>query len=261
MAANPVHKIVRFRIGRSSGYGLLEGGAIYRLSGSIFGEFKRGEKVGRVDAARLLSPCVPSKVVAVGRNYSDHVAEIGGAVPEEPRMFFKPPSSIVGPGADIVYPSMTKHVEAEAELAIVMRRKARNVSEANALDYVLGYTCANDVSARDIQHRESMPNRAKAFDTFCPLGPCIAVGLDPSSLAIQSRVNGQVRQSSSTSLLIHNVPRIISFISEVLTLLPGDVILSGTMAGTPKLVPGDVVDIVIEGIGELSNRVVAQGKK
>ena len=142
-----------------------------------------------------------------------------------------------------------------------MRRKARNVSEANALDYVLGYTCANDVSARDIQHREAMPNRAKAFDTFCPLGPCIAVGLDPSSLAIQSRVNGQVRQSSSTSLLIHNVPRIISFISEVLTLLPGDVILSGTMAGTPKLVPGDVVDIVIEGIGELSNRVVAQGKK
>lgn len=214
-----------------------------------------GERIER-QGARLLAPVVPSKVVAVGLNYRDHALEMGEELPEEPRIFLKPATSVIGPGEAIVLPPMSRRVDYEAELAVVIGRTARAVRPEEARAYILGYTCLNDVTARDLQKKDVQWTRSKSFDTFCPLGPAIETEIDPGDLRIEARINGRVRQSSRTANLIFSVPELLSFVSQVMTLLPGDVIATGTPPGVGPLSPGDLVEIEIEGIGILANPVV-----
>ena len=204
----------------------------------------------------LLAPVLPSKIVAVGLNYSDHAAEMGLPIPDEPRLFLKPPTALVGPDDPIVYPPQSARVEHEAELAVVMRRRCHDVPAARVREYVLGYTCLNDVTARDVQARDRLPTRAKAFDTFCPIGPAIATDIDPNAVVVEAYVNGVLRQSSSTKELIFPVEELVARVAEVMTLLPGDVIATGTPPGVGPLLPGDRVEVRIEGIGSLRNTVV-----
>jgi len=200
---------------------------------------------------------LPTKVVAVGRNYEDHAAERGGPVPEEPLIFLKPATSVIGPDANVVHPSLSHDVQHEAELAVVISRVAHNVKAEDASAYILGYTAANDVTARDLQARDGQWARAKGFDTFCPLGPAVETELDPlEKLAVICRVNGEVRQAGFTSDMVFGVAEILEYVSVVMTLLPGDVILTGTPAGISRVEPGDVMEVEVDGIGTLRNRVV-----
>lgn len=203
----------------------------------------------------LLAPCTPTKIVAVGLNYRDHATELGMPLPEEPLLFLKPASSVIGPDGTIELPVMSKRVDYEAELSIVMGSRAKGISLEVAEQYILGYTCLNDVTARDLQKKDVQFTRAKSFDTFCPIGPWIATGLDASDLGVQSLVNGELRQSSRTSQLIHGIPELVSFVSQIMTLEPGDVIATGTPAGIGTLHAGDEVVVRIEGIGDLRNSV------
>jgi 2-keto-4-pentenoate hydratase/2-oxohepta-3-ene-1,7-dioic acid hydratase in catechol pathway len=198
----------------------------------------------------------PSKIVAVGRNYIAHARELGHEVPTEPLIFLKPSSAIVGDGDDVVYPSASARVDHEAELAVVIGRRCSAVNEGEALDYVRGYTCANDVTARDLQETDDQWTRAKGFDTFCPLGPAIVEGLDPSNLQVVARVNGQERQRGATADMLFPVPSLVAYISQVMTLEPDDVILTGTPPGVGPVQRGDLMEIEIAGIGILRNRVV-----
>jgi 2-keto-4-pentenoate hydratase/2-oxohepta-3-ene-1,7-dioic acid hydratase in catechol pathway len=210
---------------------------------------------------RLLPPCVPTKIVCVGLNYRAHVAESatvvpgGGEVPSEPLLFLKPPSALIAAGEAIRYPPGVTRLDPEAELAVVIGRRAQRVSERDALDYVAGYSCFNDVSARNYQRKDGQWTRAKGFDTFAPLGPGIAVGLAPEGRRVVCRVNGETRQSGNTSDLIFPVPRLVAHISHVMTLEPGDVIATGTPAGVAPIQPGDRVEIDVEGVGVLENSV------
>lgn len=206
--------------------------------------------------AELLPPVRPGKIVCVGRNYAAHAAEHNAPVPQEPMIFLKAPSALLPPGAAIEVPAGIGRVDHEVELAIVIGKRARDVSKTDALDYVLGYTCANDVSARDLQNKDGQWGRAKGFDTFCPLGPWIVTDLDPADLAVRAWVNGELKQDSRTSFMLFNVPTLIAFISHVMTLEPGDIILTGTPAGVSPLQPGDTVRVEVEGIGALENPVV-----
>ncbi|PRX48297.1 2-keto-4-pentenoate hydratase/2-oxohepta-3-ene-1,7-dioic acid hydratase in catechol pathway [Prauserella shujinwangii] len=205
---------------------------------------------------RLLAPILPTKVIAVGRNYASHAAEFGNEVPAEPMLFLKPNTSIVGPNAAIKLPPASSRVDFEGELAVVIGQPVKNVPAAKASAAVLGYTVANDVSARDLQKSDGQWGRAKGFDTFCPLGPWIETAVDPADLAIRSEVDGQVRQDARTSALVHKVPQLVEFVSAVMTLLPGDVILTGTPEGVGPIQEGQQVSITIEGIGTLTNPVV-----
>lgn len=208
---------------------------------------------------RLLAPILPSKVVAIGKNYAAHAAEMGGVAPEDPVIFLKPSTSVIGPGSSIVRPPNSERVDYEGELAVVIGRPCRDVPAARAAQVVLGYTVANDVTARDQQAHDGQWTRAKGYDTFCPLGPWIETALDPDDLAISTRVDGEVKQSSRTSLLLHDIPEIIAWISAVMTLMPGDVILTGTPEGVGPLRAGQEVSVTVEGIGTLSNPVVEKG--
>ena len=252
-------KLVRFLKNDQPCYGLIKGEAVYAVEGSIFGQFRQAEKVATLSDVRLLAPCQPTKILAVGLNYRTHAAEAGMDVPLEPLVFSKPPSSIIGPLEPIVYPVLSQHVDYEGELAVVMGQRARNVPPQKAHDFILGYTCANDVTARDLQRRDNQWTRAKGFDTFSPLGPYIVTDLDPAHLAIRSRVNGEIRQDGSTADMVFGVAELIAYISQVMTLDPGDVVLTGTPSGVGPLQPGDVVEVEIEGIGTLRNPVVSQG--
>lgn len=222
-----------------------------------FGEVRLTGESHPVESVRILAPILPSKVIAVGRNYADHAAEMGGEVPVEPMIFLKPSTSVIGPGAPIVLPTSSQHVDLEAELAVVIGRMCRHVPPDRVDEVILGYTCANDVSARDHQASDGQWGRAKGFDTFCPLGPWIATDISPDDLAITARIDAEVRQSARTSSMVRNVSTLVAWISEVMTLLPGDVILTGTPAGVSPIVAGDEVVIEIEGIGQLRNPVVA----
>jgi 2-keto-4-pentenoate hydratase/2-oxohepta-3-ene-1,7-dioic acid hydratase in catechol pathway len=206
----------------------------------------------------MLSPILPSKVVAIGKNYADHIKEMGGETPASPLIFIKPSTTVIGEGDAIRLPPSSAEVHFEGELAAVIGRPARNVTREAALDFVLGYACANDVTARDQQRADVQFTRAKSYDSFCPLGPWIETELDPSDLRIVTRVNGDVKQDGRTSQMIHDLRAQIAFVSEIMTLLPGDVILTGTPAGVGPIVAGDTVSVEIEGIGTLSNPVVAQ---
>jgi 2-keto-4-pentenoate hydratase/2-oxohepta-3-ene-1,7-dioic acid hydratase in catechol pathway len=250
-------RICRVAVGDELSYGVLEGEAVALLSSHPFGPFEPDGRVLRVEDVRLLAPVLPSKVVAVGRNYAEHVREMGGdAPPSEPMVFLKPSTSVIGPGEPIALPWQSERVEHEAELAVVIGRLCRDVPEDRVADVVLGYTCANDVTARDLQRADGQWGRAKGFDTFCPLGPWIETAFDPEDAAIECQVNGESRQSGSTGDMVHSVTELVAWISSVMTLLPGDVILTGTPAGVSAITAGDVVRVTIDGIGTLENPVV-----
>jgi 2-keto-4-pentenoate hydratase/2-oxohepta-3-ene-1,7-dioic acid hydratase in catechol pathway len=205
---------------------------------------------------RLLAPCLPSKIVCVGRNYAEHAAEMGNALPSNPLLFFKPPSAVIGPGDDIVYPPQSTHVEFEGELGVVIGRRCRRVARTSALDYVLGYTIVNDVTARDLQRSDVQWARAKGFDTFAPVGPYIVSGIEWRGRRIRTSLNGEIRQDASTGSMIFDVPSLIEYASAAFTLEPGDVISTGTPSGVGPMIAGDTVSVEIEGIGILTNRVV-----
>ncbi|MFY0544659.1 fumarylacetoacetate hydrolase family protein [Brevibacillus sp. H7] len=208
-----------------------------------------------LDEVSLLAPCTPSKIVCIGLNYKDHAEEIGKELPAEPLMFLKPSTTVIGPGEPIVYPKLTENLHYEGELAVVIKKEARRIKAEEADDYILGFTCAIDVTARDLQWRDGQWTRAKGFDTFCPLGPAIASKLDYNDLRIVTRVNGEIRQDSNTNQMVFTVPQLLEAITAVMTLLPGDVVLTGTPSGVGELQPGDEVSVTIEGIGTLSARV------
>ncbi len=205
----------------------------------------------------LAAPVVPGKVVCIGRNYADHAKEMGAQVPDAPLLFLKPSTSVIGPDAPIVYPADSEQVDYEGELAVVMGRVTRHVAAADALERVFGYTCANDVTARDQQRADGQWTRGKGHDTFCPLGPWIETDLDPAATRVTTELDGATVQDAPTSLLLHSVPELIAYISRVMTLLPGDVVLTGTPAGVGPMRPGQHVSVRIEGIGTLHNPVVA----
>ncbi|MCB9758783.1 MAG: fumarylacetoacetate hydrolase family protein [Alphaproteobacteria bacterium] len=211
-----------------------------------------------LDAVRLLAPCEPGKVIGVAANYRDHAAEMGRPVPTTPRIFLKAQSAVVGPGDPIVIPPRTVRVDHEAELGVVIGRRCHRVRPEDALEVILGFTAVNDVTARDFQRADGIFGRGKGFDTFCPVGPCIAVGLDPRDLAVRTRVNGALRQDGRTSDMVFDVPTLIAFISDIMTLMPGDLIATGTPAGVGPIQPGDLVEIEVEGVGVLSNPVCAR---
>lgn len=212
----------------------------------------------RVSEVQLRAPVAPSKIACVGRNYAEHAAELGNAVPGEPLIFLKPPTAIIGPGEAVVYPAISERVDHEGELAVVIGRRCRNVSEADALRYVFGYTVANDVTARDLQQKDGQWSRAKGFDTFAPVGPWVDTSFDPTSRTVRCLVNGEVRQQGATALMVYSIARIIAHISRFMTLEPGDLILTGTPSGVGPVQPGDVMTVEIEGLGSLSNPVVAE---
>jgi 2-keto-4-pentenoate hydratase/2-oxohepta-3-ene-1,7-dioic acid hydratase in catechol pathway len=250
-------QIVRYRDGDVARLGIVEGESLRAAGGELFGQLLPREHIGALADVSLLPPVAPSKIVAVGLNYADHVAEsaVPRERPDEPIIFLKPPSSLIGHGGTIVLPRGADPVHHEAELAVVIGRTARQVTENDAYKYVLGLTCANDVSARNFQRKDGQWVRAKGFDTFCPLGPSVTTDLRADSLAITARVNGTVRQQSNTKHLLFDVSFLIAFISGVMTLLPGDVILTGTPAGVGPIQPGDEVEIEIDGVGVLRNIV------
>lgn len=251
-------KIVRFVLGGEKRHGILEGETIYALCGDIFADFEPGGALAKLDQVRVLPPTEPTKVIAVGLNYRSHAEEMGVPLPEEPVIFLKPPSSVIGHLDEIIYPPISQRVDYEAELGVVIKRRGRNISPQQARNSILGYTCANDVTARDLQDRDGQWTRSKSFDTFCPLGPYVVTDLDPRDLAICSRLNGKVRQASSTSDLIFGVETLVSFLSQVMTLEPGDVIITGTPGGIGPMQPGDEVEVEIEGIGILRNRLISE---
>jgi 2-keto-4-pentenoate hydratase/2-oxohepta-3-ene-1,7-dioic acid hydratase in catechol pathway len=247
-------RIIRYVRGGIEGYGILEGDNIREVSDP----FTLAETGGRDPLAevKLLAPVNPSKVVCVGLNYTDHAAELGMGVPEVPVIFIKPPTTVIGPGEDIIYPAQSKRVDYEAELGIVIGRTAKDVSVDVAGEYILGYTCVNDVTARDIQKIDGQWTRAKSFDTFCPVGPWIETEIDPSDILVEAYLNGQRVQSSSTKNMKHDVYDIVSFVSGVMTLNPGDIIATGTPPGIGEMQPGDEIEVRVEGIGSIKNRLV-----
>lgn len=250
-------KIVRFKAGRKTGCGVLRGETIQVIEGKPFRNIKPTGSSYRLGEVRLLAPCEPSKLVCVGLNYRKHAEETNMPLPEVPLIFLKPSTSLIGPEDNIIYPVMSKQVDYEGELGVVMKKKARRVAPEDAPDYVLGYTCCNDVTARDLQGSDGQWTRAKGFDTFAAVGPCIETELAPDNVALETYLNGERRQQGNTNDLIYPVREIISFITNVMTLLPGDVIATGTPSGIGPMQPGDTVEIRIPAIGTLINRVVA----
>lgn len=227
-------------------------------TGDHHSDVQRGDFDGLPEGARLLPPCSPSKIVCVGRNYAEHAKEMGADVPAEPTIFLKPPSSLIASGDPIVYPRLTQRLDYEGELGVVMGRRARNVKSADAAEYISGYTPVNDVTARDLQRKDGQWTRGKGFDTTCPVGPVIVTDLDTSHLTVQTRVNGAIRQDGNTRDLLFGIDVMMRFMAEVMTLLPGDIIATGTPAGIGPMVPGDMVEVYVEGIGTLRNWVVAE---
>ncbi|RME06622.1 MAG: DUF2437 domain-containing protein [Anaerolineae bacterium] len=251
-------RIVRYLSQNGSpAYGWVRDDLIGPIEGDIFGTYRRGEPRIERSRVRLLAPVQPSKIICVGRNYAAHAAEHQAEVPKVPLIFLKPPSAVIATGEEIVLPPQSQQVEHEAELAVVIGKRGRWISPEEAGDYILGYTVANDVTARDLQMSDGQWTRGKGFDTFCPLGPWIETSLDPTDVLITCHVNGEMRQMASTRDMVFSVPQLIAFASSVMTLEPGDLILTGTPAGVSPLNPGDEVRVHIEGIGELVNPVVA----
>ncbi|MFF3717685.1 fumarylacetoacetate hydrolase family protein [Streptomyces prasinus] len=260
-------RIARFSIDGNVAFGAVEGDqqdelVLDIIKGIPFTDFELSGTKVPVSKVRMLPPVLPNKVVAFGRNYAEHAKEMGNELPDAPFAFFKPATSVIGPGDEIQYPSFSQEVHHEAELAVVIGRLCREVPRERVKDVIFGYTCANDVTARDVQRRETQWARAKGFDTSCPLGPWVETGLDvaaASDLTLQLTVNDEQRQLARTSEMIHSIEDLIVNISEAMTLLPGDVILTGTPAGVGPLNVGDEVAVTIEGIGTLTNKVVKRG--
>jgi 2-keto-4-pentenoate hydratase/2-oxohepta-3-ene-1,7-dioic acid hydratase in catechol pathway len=239
-------------------HGLIEGQQIREISGPPWGPWSQGTRMWRVDNVRLLAPVEPGKVVCIGRNYAAHAAELGNDVPPEPLVFLKATSAVIGPEGPIVGTRYSEQVEHEGELAVVIGKSCCHLRDLDdPLQYVLGYSCLNDVTARDLQKKDVQFTRAKSFDTFCPIGPHIETDVNPADVLVETRVNGDLRQSASTSLMIYPIEFLVRWISRMMTLNPGDVIATGTPAGVGRLVPGDIVEVKIAGIGVLRNPVHA----
>jgi 2-keto-4-pentenoate hydratase/2-oxohepta-3-ene-1,7-dioic acid hydratase in catechol pathway len=227
-------------------------GVVY---GDIFSQYQRGETSISLSSVKLLPPINPGKIICVGRNFVEHAREHDAEVPEIPLLFFKPPSSIIGPSDLIILPPQSKQVEQEAELAVVIGKKGRWIEPDNVFEHIFGYTIANDVTARDLQRTDGQWTRAKGFDTFCAIGPWIETDLDPSDIMITCHVNGNLRQMASTHDMVFSISQLIAFTSSIMTLEPGDLLLTGTPAGVGPLQTGDEVEISIDGIGKLVNKV------
>lgn len=239
-------------------YGWLIDDKVGILEGSPFGEYFRQDATLTLEEVKLLPPVSPTKIICVGRNYVAHAKEHDAEVPEVPLLFLKPPSSVIGHGDTILLPPQSRQVEHEAELAVVIGRRGRWIAPDEAFSYVLGYTAANDVTARDLQFRDGQWSRAKGFDTFCPIGPWVETDFDPADALISCHVNGELRQMASTHDMVFGVRQLVAYASTVMTLEPGDLILTGTPAGVGPLADGDIVEVTIEGIGTLQNRVLAE---
>jgi 2-keto-4-pentenoate hydratase/2-oxohepta-3-ene-1,7-dioic acid hydratase in catechol pathway len=250
-------RVARFSMNGEPRFGIVDGPELVVLKGHplVNGYETTGERVP-LKEVKLLAPTIPSKIVCIGKNYADHVAEMGRDINPEPTIFFKPSSAIIGPGDSIILPKQSNRVELEAELTIVIGQITKNVSEEKALEHVWGFTIANDVTARDLQASDDQWARAKAFDSFCPLGPWIETEFSPDGQIVESRIDGETKQQASIDLMLHNVPKIISYVSHNMTLLPGDVILTGTPAGISRIESGQIVECEIEGIGTLLNPVL-----
>jgi 2-keto-4-pentenoate hydratase/2-oxohepta-3-ene-1,7-dioic acid hydratase in catechol pathway len=252
-------RIARYAHEGDVGFAVVGGDELAVLDTHPFGEVALTGRRLRLDQVRLLAPVIPSKVVAVGRNYAEHAREMGGEPPAEPVLFLKPSTAVCGPGDPVAVPAAAGRVDYEGELAVVVGRLARDVPAERAYDVILGYTCANDVTARDQQRADGQWTRAKGYDSFCPLGPWIETELDPADLDLETALDGEVRQKARTSQLLHGVPALVEFVSRVMTLLPGDVILTGTPAGVGPMAPGQTVSVTVEGIGTLRNPVASRG--
>ncbi|MGW4630430.1 fumarylacetoacetate hydrolase family protein [Streptomyces rubiginosohelvolus] len=260
-------RIARFSIDGNVAFGAVEGQGTVEsgdlvldiIKGIPYADFELSGTKVPLNKVRLLPPVLPNKVVAIGRNYAEHAAELGHEVPEAPITFFKPTTSVIGSGDAIEYPSFSEELHHEAELAVVIGRMCREVPRERVRDVILGYTCANDVTARDVQKREKQWARAKGFDTSCPLGPWVETDVDSHDLTIQATVNGEQRQLGRTSDMVRSIEDLVVHITEAMTLLPGDVILTGTPAGVGPLHVGDEVAVTIEGIGTLTNKVIKRG--
>jgi len=253
-------RIARYELEGMVRFGRIDpaAGKVLEIAGEPYEGIRTTGTAHRLDAVRLLAPVAPGKIVAVGLNYRDHAEEMGKKIPEEPLLFLKAPSALNHPGGEIVYPTQAKQVDYEAELAVVIGRKAKDVKARDAAVHILGYTCINDVTARDLQRKDVQYTRAKGFDTFAPLGPWVETELDPSALPVRCLVNGEVRQDGNTREMGASVPRLLEFISAIMTLYPGDVIATGTPPGVGPLQIGDEVTVEVGGIGALTNRVVAR---
>jgi 2-keto-4-pentenoate hydratase/2-oxohepta-3-ene-1,7-dioic acid hydratase in catechol pathway len=252
----PMERLYRYQHDGAARFAIASGSGVFELDGDVFGAHTKGREIGGgLGSLKLLPAVSPSKIVCVGLNYKDHAAEQNKPLPAEPLLFIKPSTAVIGAGDAIRLPPGVGRVDHEAELGVVIGRRAHRVKKANAWDYVLGLTCVNDVTARDLQNRESQYTRCKGFDTFAPIGPCIATGLDGSPRMVEGLVNGRTRQSSSTSHLIFPIDHLVEFITFVMTLEPGDIISTGTPAGIGALVHGDSVTVRVEGVGELTNPV------
>jgi 2-keto-4-pentenoate hydratase/2-oxohepta-3-ene-1,7-dioic acid hydratase in catechol pathway len=225
------------------------------IEGNIFGEYRRQEALTPLSSVKLLNPCQPSKIICIGRNYSDHAKELGNDVPKVPLIFLKPPSSMINPGEYIVLPPQSQQVEHEAELVAVIGKRGRNITPEETREYILGYTIGNDITARDLQKTDGQWTRAKGFDTFCSFGPWIDTDFDISDALITCKVSGQPRQLASTRDMVFNVSTLVAFVSSIMTLEPGDILFTGTPAGVGMLKAGDEVVVEIEGLGRLSNPV------
>ncbi|RLL69044.1 fumarylacetoacetate hydrolase family protein [Streptomyces sp. Z26] len=249
-------RIARFSLDGTVGFGVVDGDELDIIRGHPFAGVERTDRRIPLEKVRLLPPVLPSKVIGIGRNYAEHARELGNEVPDVPVAFLKPSTSVAGPGDPIAYPAFSSEVHHEAELAVVIGRMCKEVPRARVHEVVLGYTCANDVTARDVQRAENQWSRAKGFDTSCPLGPWVETELDPADLAVQCTVNGEQRQLGRTSEMVRSVEDLVVHLSEAMTLLPGDVVLTGTPAGVGPLHVGDEVAVTIEGIGTLTNKVI-----
>ncbi len=250
-------KTVRFKVDETEHYGILDGNVITKLAQEPYDRIMPLDKTYNLNEVTLLAPCTPTKIVALGLNYKSHAEETHNPVPESPIIFIKPTTCIIGPEDNIVYPPSTTRVDYECELGVVIGKRMRMIAVNDALDYVFGYTCVNDVTARDHQRDDVQWTRGKGHDTFGPIGPCIETELDPGNVVVSTYLNNELKQQQNTSDLIFSVPEMISFISGVMTLLPGDIIATGTPSGIGPMKPGDTVEIKIDPIGVLRNYVVA----
>jgi 2-keto-4-pentenoate hydratase/2-oxohepta-3-ene-1,7-dioic acid hydratase in catechol pathway len=253
-------KIYRFRYRKKVLVGVLKEEFLFPIIGSIFGDFRIGPSPIPIGDVKILPPVLPTKIIGIGRNYKEHAQEMGHPLPEEPLIFLKPPSAVIGHLDAIVQPPSSARVDYEGEVGVVIRGKTRQLGDDDPVDAaILGYTCVNDVTARDLQSKDVQFTRAKGFDTFAPIGPCVATGLDPAGLRLKTFLNGKLVQSGTTSNLIFSVPYIVRFLSRIMTLNPGDIIATGTPAGVGPTAPGDRVDVQVEGVGVLSNTFARPG--
>ena len=250
-------KYVRFANRKNEvGYGIIEGEKVRLLDGAFLDPTsKETDTLISLEEVALLAPVEPSKVICVGLNYALHAEELNHTLPEDPVIFIKPQTTVIGPNAEIIYPNVSRRVDYEAELAVVIGKTIKDVTEIEAAEAIFGYSCANDVTARDLQKKDGQWTRGKSFDTFCPIGPWVVTDIDPSQLDIQLLLNGEIKQSSNTKYFISSVAKLVSFMSQVMTLNQGDVVLTGTPEGVGPMQPGDEVIVRIQNIGELRNTI------